>query len=67
MDQNLFKHPVNFFSELHHQMSLDFKPINPEDELIASWLVNMLVLGKGVLGVSWGSRTAVCVPFINIV
>ena len=48
MDQNLFKHPVNFFSELHHQMSLDFKPINPEDELIASQLVNMLVLGKGV-------------------
>ena len=47
MDQNLFKHPVNFFSELHHQMSLDFKPINPEDELIASRLVNMLVLGKG--------------------
>ena len=47
MDQNLFKHPVNFFSELHHQISLDFKPINPEDELIASQLANMLVLGKG--------------------
>ena len=47
MDQNRFKQPVNFFTELHHQISLDFKPINPEDELISSQLVNMLVLGKG--------------------